>query len=397
MRIVIAPDSFKESLPATDVANAMAAGVLDACPDTVVDLIPMADGGEGTVEAMVQATGGRSLCADVFDPLGRPIRARFAMLGQDAGPTLPGTLGLAAGQPGAKQLSQTAVVEMASASGLHLIARDLRSPLRTTTFGTGQLILAAIEAGAREIIVGLGGSATCDGGAGCAQALGVTFLDASGEACICGLAGGGLAEVARIDLSDRDERIQHVRIRAACDVSNPFLGPDGAANVYAPQKGAGPDDVETLEAGMTRLARCIKEQLAIDLADMPGAGAAGGLAGGLVAFANARIENGVDLVAEAVGLRKRLRGADLCITGEGSLDASTRFGKTPFAVARSAEEHGLATLCVAGSIPVPEAAKPFARAVSLVGQDVTLAQAMGSAQEMIRRRTAEVLLAHLNT
>jgi glycerate kinase len=204
-----------------------------------------------------------------------------------------------------------------------------------------------------------------------------------------------LPDVARIDLSDRDPRIAQTRIRAACDVTNPLVGPEGAARVYGPQKGASVDDVETLDAGLANLARCVRDTLSIDLAQMPGAGAAGGLAGGLVAFANARIENGVDLVAEAVGLRKRLSGADLCITGEGRLDASTRFGKTPFAVARAAGEHAVDTLCVAGSVADPQGARTFTQVASLTGPDVSLEAAIAQAPALLKKRTAEALQRYL--
>jgi glycerate kinase len=397
MRIVIAPDSFKESLTAAEAAEAIAAGVLDICPDAVIDPVPMADGGEGTLEAMVQATGGETRVADVFDPLGRPIRARFGLLGRDSGQALPGMMGLAARASGAGGTAPTAVVEMASASGLHLVSPDLRDPLRTTTFGTGQLIIEALDAGAEEIIVALGGSATCDGGAGCAQALGVTFLDADNQACICGLAGGGLGDIAQIDMSDRDERIASACIRAACDVRNPLTGPDGAARVYAPQKGAAADSVDRLEAALEHFADLIRTQLKIDLADMPGAGAAGGLAGGLVAFAGASIETGVDLVAEAVGLRRRLNGADLCITGEGRLDASTRFGKTPLAVANAASQHDVPTLCIAGSIAPRTPTDAFARAASIVNDAVSLEAAMDAPARMLQLRTAETLKAWMDT
>ena len=397
MKVVIAPDSFKETLDAAEVAEALAQGVLAAVPDAWIDLCPMADGGEGTVAAMVAATGGQFLTADVFNPLGSPIRARFGLLGSSRQPGLPGLLGVAAaasradgeGTPIESTGGRAAVIEMAAASGLALVAPELRDPLRTTTFGTGQLIRAALDAGAAEIIVGVGGSATVDGGCGAAQALGVTFLGRDGEPAVCGLAGGGLADVARIDLSDRDERIAATRIRVACDVRNVLTGPDGAAAVYAPQKGATPEMVEQLEAGLVHLAGLIREQLGLDVAGLAGAGAAGGLGAGLVAFAAAMLEAGAELVAEAVGLGRRLRGADLCITGEGRLDASSAFGKTPVHVAALAAELGVPTVCIPGQAAEGAPSTAFADVLPLVTPNVTAAAAMDDPRRFLTLRAAE--------
>jgi glycerate kinase len=269
VRIVIAPDSFKESLSAAAVAEAIAAGVLEAVSDARIDLCPMADGGEGTVEAMVAATAGEVRTADVFDPLGAPIRVKFGLLGSGGGAGLPGEVGLSAavgrgagGGTGAEKADGVvAVIEMAAASGLNLVPPEHRDPTRTTTFGTGQLILSALDAGASEIVVGIGGSATVDGGCGCAQALGVVFTDGESQAIRCGVGGGGLADIEGIDVSDRDPRITDARIRVACDVTNPLLGPQGAARVYAPQKGATPEVVELLETNLTHLAKIIREKL----------------------------------------------------------------------------------------------------------------------------------------
>ena len=269
MKVVIAPDSFKESLPASEVAAALAAGVLDACPDAVVDLCPMADGGEGTVDAMVAAAGGEVLTADVFDPLGAPIRARFALLAASADAPLPGQLGLVAALQRADGEEPApgggvAVIEMAAASGLALVSLDRRDPLRATSFGTGQLIIAALDSGARQIIVGLGGSGTTDGGCGCAQAMGVRFTGSGGEPTICGLGGGDLIDIDDFDISTRDARLAETQIRVACDVRNPLLGPNGAAAVYAPQKGATEEVVGMLEAGLSHLAAQIHSKLGQD-------------------------------------------------------------------------------------------------------------------------------------
>ena len=404
MKIVLAPDSFKECLPAPEVAAAMAAGALQVAPDAVIDVCPMADGGEGTVEAMVTATGGRYRTADVFGPLGSPIRARFGILGALKESPLPGELGLSAAigqaEGGAGEETgaapngpATAVIEMAAASGLSLVPPDKRDPTRTTTFGTGQLILAALDAGAREIIIGIGGSSTVDGGAGCAQALGVIFTGPDGQACVCGLSGGALKDIEGIDISDRDERVGEARIRVACDVSNPLTGPDGAAAVYAPQKGATPEMVALLEAGLAHLAGVIRRELKIDVERSPGAGAAGGLGAGLVAFAGATLESGVKMIAQAVALPRRLAGADLCITGEGKLDASSLSGKTAVGVARMAREAGVPVICIPGQAALGVGGELFAQVRPLVAGDVTVQRAMRKTADLLRLRAAEAVKA----
>ena len=395
MRIIIAPDSFKESLSATEVASAIAEGALTACPRASVDLCPMADGGEGTVEAMVAATGGQFQMADVFDPLGRQIRARFGMLGHHSGATLPGEVGLvgaqlqSAGESG--QAGQVAVIEMAEASGLHLVPMDKRDPTETTTFGTGELITAALDNGAREIIIGIGGSATTDGGCGCAQALGVTFASTDGGPCVCGLAGSGLASISAIDLSTRDPRIEHTRVRVACDVTNPLTGPNGAAFVYGPQKGATPEQVGRLDEGLRHLASVIRESLDVDVETAPGSGAAGGLGAGLMAFAGATLERGVTMIAEAVELKDRLREADLCITGEGKFDSQSAFGKTAFGVAELAREAGVPVLCVCGSADPDGPADSFESVHALVEGEVTVKQAMEQAEVLLKDRAARAV------
>jgi glycerate kinase len=295
-------------------------------PGATVDLVPMADGGEGTVEALVSATGGTFQEAVVSGPLGRPVRARFGMLGD----------------------GRTAVLEMASASGLVLVPRDERDPSRATTRGTGELLLAAIDAGARRVILGIGGSATNDGGAGLGQALGVRLLDADGRDLEPG--GGALGKLDRIDPSGLDPRLGGIEVAVACDVDNPLCGPRGASAVYGPQKGADPALVARLDAHLDHLARIVARDLGRAIRDLPGAGAAGGLGGGLVAFASGRLEPGVTLVIDAVGLADRLRSADLCLTGEGAIDASSAFGKTAVGVARLARSIGVPTLALAGTI-----------------------------------------------
>lgn len=403
MKVVIAPDSFKECLSAAAVAAAMARGVLEACPETLVDLCPMADGGEGTVAAMVAATGGRLVAADVFDPLGRPIRSHFGLLGAPAGATLPGEIGLAAaeaqaggGGMGLHEGRTVAVVEMAAAAGLSLVAPDKRDPLRTTTFGVGQLITAALDSGATEIIVGLGGSATVDGGAGAAQALGVVFRDSGGKELVCGLGGGGLKDIAEIDVTNRDSRLAETRIRLACDVTNPLTGPRGAAAVFGPQKGATAEIVEQLDASLAHLAARIREKLGLDVESLPGGGAAGGLGAGLVAFAGARLESGAEIVADAVGLRRRLAGADLCITGEGRLDGQSRSGKTAFSVAEIAHSMDVPVICIPGASAPDAPHEAFFAVYPLAGPDMTIRAAIQHAQELLARRAAQALTRFLD-
>jgi glycerate 2-kinase len=326
MKVVIAPDKFKGSLSAGQAVEAMARGVLRACPGAKVDRVPMADGGEGTVEALVSATGGRFFDAQVSGPLGEPVRARFGLLGD----------------------GQTAVLEMAAASGLVLVPPERRDPTRTTTRGTGELLRTAIDQGARRVIVGIGGSATNDGGAGLATALGYRLLDANGHALEPG--GGAVAKLDRIDSSGRDWRLDAIDVAVACDVDNPLSGPQGASAVYGPQKGATPAMVRELDRALDHFAEIVARDLGAAIRDLPGAGAAGGLGGGLVAFAGGRLERGIDLVIDAVGLADRLRGATLCLTGEGSLDGSSAFGKTAVGVARLARRLGCPTLALAGTI-----------------------------------------------
>lgn len=404
MRVVIAPDTFKECLPAAEVAAAIGRGVLEVWGDAQVDLCPLADGGDGTVAAMVAATGGRLAAADVFDPLGRPRRAHFGILGRAEPAVLPGELGLAAGQAqaggaggGVGGERTVAIVEMSAASGLVLVPADKRDPLRTTTYGTGQLIMAAINAGAGEIIIGAGGSATVDGGCGAAQAMGVVFRDAAGRELICGMGGGALLEVAEIDMAGRDRRVAGTRLRIACDVTNPLTGPSGAAAVYGPQKGATAEVVERLERGLRHLAECIRRYLGIDVESLPGAGAAGGLAAGLVAFAGASLERGFAIISQAVGLGRRLAGADLCITGEGRLDGQSRSGKTCYGVAEAARAAGVPVICIPGSAADDAPRELFTAVCPLVAGDVTVKSAMHHALKLLTQRAAEAVRQFIRT
>ncbi len=326
--IAIAPDSFKGALSAEGVARAIAAGLAETFPEAEFRLVPMADGGEGTVDAWAANAAAEQIVVGVADPLGRHVAARYAYA--------PATA--------------TAVIEMAAASGLPLLHPDERNPLKTSTFGAGELVRDALSRGARHIILGIGGSATNDGGAGLASALGVRFLDARGRVLPQG--GAALSRLAAIDMSGLDRRLAKTRIEVACDVTNPLCGPNGASAVYGPQKGASKRDVARLDAALHRLAEVAAATSGCTRADpeSPGAGAAGGLGFGLVAFCGARLRRGVRIVAESVGLRERLKGCDLVITGEGRLDAQTANGKTPAGVAEVAKRAGVPCIAICGCV-----------------------------------------------
>ena len=331
MHIVIAPDKFKGSLTAPEAASAIQRGVRLACPEATIDLAPMADGGEGTVDALVIATGGSYQSVRVRGPLGGPVEAQFGLLGD----------------------GRTAVMEMASASGLALLPAGERDPFQTTTRGTGELLRAILDLGVRHGVVGIGGSATNEGGAGFAQALGYRLLDAGGAELLPG--GGALDQLVEIDASQCDARLGALTIDVACDVDNPLCGTRGATAVFGPQKFAlgrlpTAEDLAKLDANLGHLARIIERDLGPKVAELPGAGAAGGLGAGLVAFAGGRLRPGIEIVIEAVGLQNRLRGADLCITGEGALDGSSAGGKTPVGVARHCRLAGVPCLALAGKI-----------------------------------------------
>ncbi|HHZ92607.1 TPA: glycerate kinase [Candidatus Poribacteria bacterium] len=326
MKIVIAPDSFKGSLTAPQVAEAIEAGFLLVFPSIVTDKLPMADGGEGTVASLVASSDGKMQQVSVLNPLGNQIPSEFGIMGD----------------------CQTAVIEMASASGLPLISQDQQNPMLTTTYGTGQLMHAALDTGCKKLIIGIGGSATNDGGAGMAQALGAKLLDTSGNQI--GFGGGSLADIDKIDISGFDPRLSEVDVVVACDVSNTLTGKDGASYVYGPQKGATLDMAEVLDRNLAHFASIIKRDLDQSVADIPGAGAAGGLGAGLIAFAGAKLQAGIDIVLEVTDFANRIQGSDLVITGEGRLDYQTAFGKTPAGVAKIAQQHNIPVIAIAGSV-----------------------------------------------
>lgn len=323
---VLAPDSFKESMTAKEVCIAMEKGLRKVYPAAHYIHVPMADGGEGTVQSLVDASGGEIHYKEVNGPLGQKVTAKYGILGG----------------------GQTAAIEMASASGIHLVPKETRNPLITTTYGTGELIRECLDRGIRKIIIGIGGSATNDGGVGMAEALGARFLDESGAELPRG--GGSLDRLASIDISALDERLQHVQMIVACDVTNPLCGEQGASRVFGPQKGATPEMVQKLDANLAHYAAVVKQQLHKDVRDLPGAGAAGGLGAGLLIFTQAVLQKGIEIVIEYTGLKEKLAGADVVFTGEGGIDFQTKFGKTPYGVARAAKAGGQKVIAVAGYI-----------------------------------------------
>jgi len=326
MKIVIAPDSFKGSLTAFQVGESVEKGIkkVDASIETVI--VPMADGGEGTVQSLIDASGGKIIEVGVQDPLNRKITSFYGIMGDGV----------------------TAVIEMAAASGLPLLQIEERSPLLTSTFGTGELIKDALDRGCRSFIIGLGGSATNDGGCGMAQALGVKFLDKNRHELA--MTGGQLSKIASIDFSGIDQRIKEAHFVAACDVENPLCGPTGASEVYGRQKGATEEDVITLDIGLKHFAETVQNQINYNAKDIPGAGAAGGLGAGVLIFLNAKLQKGIDIVTKITSLADKMEGADLVITGEGRIDFQTAFGKTPFGVAQIAKEKNVPLIVLAGSL-----------------------------------------------
>ncbi|WP_027415985.1 glycerate kinase [Aneurinibacillus terranovensis] len=370
MKIVLAPDSYKGSLTAKQACDAMEKGIRKVLPEAEVVKIPMADGGEGTVQSLVDATGGQILQHNVTDPIGEKIMVKYGILGD----------------------GMTAVIEMAEASGLYLVPVERRNPLMTTTYGTGELILAALDQGCRTFILGIGGSATNDGGMGMLQALGVKFLDKQGTEL--GFGGGSLALLDRIDMSGMDSRLKTCTFTVACDVDNPLCGPNGASHVFGPQKGATPEMVIQLDKNLKHHAAVIAKDLGVDVKNIPGSGAAGGLGAGMLAFLGAALKRGIDIVIEATGLERHLEGADLVISGEGQCDFQTERGKTPFGVARTAQREGVPVVLIAGSIG-RGADVLYQHGVqsvfSMVDKPMTMDEAMTNAYELLSNTTERIV------
>jgi glycerate kinase len=375
MRWLICPDSFKDCARAEVVAHALARGVRRVQPDAAIHLAPLADGGEGTTAALVAATGGAFRESVVTGPLGQRLTATWGLLGD-------GSMAVA---------GATAVIEMAAAAGLELVPPELRDPRATTTRGVGELLAAALEAGARTIILGIGGSATNDGGAGLAQALGARLTDAAGHELPPG--GAALAQLAKIDASGLDPRLAEATVRVACDVDNPLCGPAGASAVYGPQKGATPAMVAQLDAALAHWAAIIRRDLGVDMAAMPGAGAAGGLGGGLLAFAGAQLRPGIDLVLDAVGFDRLLAEADVVLTGEGRLDDQTLRGKTICGVLRRARAAGVPVVAIAGAVTADREALRAAglrAAIALPNRPMTLGEALAEGEGLLEGASESV-------
>jgi glycerate kinase len=372
MKIVIAPDSFKESLSAMQVAQVIEDGFREIFPDAHYVKLPVADGGEGTVQAMIDATGGQRIERAVTGPLGEPVPAFY---------------GLTGGEP-------VAVIEMAAASGLELVPPEQRNPLRTTSYGTGQLIRAALDAGARRFVLGVGGSATNDGGAGMAQALGARLLDAQGVEL--GPGGGALAQLDRIDVSGLDPRVREAVFEVACDVGNPLVGPQGASAIFGPQKGASPDMVAQLDASLLHYAGVIERDLGHDIAQVPGAGAGGGIAAAMMVFLGGRLRPGSEIVTDAVGLARALEDADLVVTGEGRVDGQTVQGKTPVGVARVAQRCGKPVIAIGGCLGRDAAAVYGAGIDAIFGtvpRSCTVREALDEAEVNLRNAARNVAAA----
>lgn len=369
MKIVIAPDSYKESLSALEVACAIEAGFRQVFPDAEYVKIPVADGGEGTVEAMVAATRGRVITVDVTGPLGEPVQAFYGISGDE----------------------HTAFIEMAAASGLESVPPAKRNPLKTTSWGTGELIRHALDAGVKEIIIGIGGSATNDGGAGMVQALGVKLLTENEQQIPPG--GEGLEQLAKIELSGLDPRLAECKIHVACDVTNPLTGKEGATAVFGPQKGANAEMIPRLDAALTRYATLIERDLNIDVLSLEGGGAAGGMGAALFAFCGATLRPGIEIVTEALQLAEKVADATLVITGEGRIDSQTVHGKVPVGVAKVAKRFNIPVIAIAGSLTddVEVVHQHGLDAVfSVLTQVGTLEDALAGAQENVRRTARNV-------
>ena len=372
MKILIAPDSFKENLSAKGVAQAIERGIKRVDENIQTSIVPMADGGEGTVESLVEATDGQIINVKVKDPLMRDIDSYYGVLGD----------------------RKTAVIEMAAASGLALLEKDERNPMDTTSFGTGQLIKYAIEEGYKDIIIGIGGSATNDGGAGMLMALGAKLLDANGEDI--GLGAKGLGKLKSIDLYNFHEDIKDCNFVVACDVDNPLVGKRGASYVFGPQKGADEHMVKILDANLENFGKVVEDTLGISLLQYPGAGAAGGMGAALLAFLDAELERGIDIVIEATQLERKIMDSNLVITGEGKIDGQTQFGKTPYGIATLAKKYNKPVIAIAGGIG-EDASVLYEKGIdsifSIVNKPMTLEEAMVHGESLLEDTAERIIRA----
>ena len=370
MKVVIAPQAFKGSISGLGAARAMSVGVRRVVPDAEIELVPVADGGDGTLETLVETSGGEIRTVEVTGPMGDRVPAAWGAMGD----------------------GNTAVLEMARTSGLAMVPIEARNPLVSTTYGLGEAIRDALDAGFRRFIVGIGGSATNDAGAGAAQALGIRLLDGEGSELPFG--GAALALLERIDISGLDPRVGDSEVLVACDVNNPLTGPEGASAVYGPQKGATPEMVAQLDGALAHFAEVVKRDLGADIKDVSGAGAAGGLGGGLIAFFNGQLRSGVDIILDTVGLDRYLEGADLVITGEGCTDFQTVYNKAPIGVAARAKARGTPVVAISGMLDrgftdVHQHGIDATAAITYA--PMTLEEAYARAAELIASATEEAL------
>ncbi len=374
MKIVIAPDSFKGSLTAVEVSKSIERGIKKCCRDITVVRIPMADGGEGTVEALVHSTNGRIKKIKVKGPVLKEVEAFYGILGD----------------------GETAVIEMASASGLPLIGSDEKNPMKTTTYGTGELILDALNMGCRKFIIGLGGSATNDGGAGMIAALGGRFIDKAGNDIKLGAE--GLENLSKLDISNLDERLKECSIVAACDVDNPLCGERGASHVYAPQKGADKNMVKKLDKLLVHYGNLIKRDIEVDVMNEKGSGAAGGMGAAILGFLNGKLLSGIDIMIDKSNLEERIKDADLVITGEGMIDYQTAHGKTPYGVAKLAKKYDIPVIAICGSIG--ERAEElyqiyFDSIFSIIDRPMSLNEAIENSSKLLENASERIIRAIL--
>ncbi|MQF82653.1 glycerate kinase [SAR202 cluster bacterium AD-802-E10_MRT_200m] len=370
MKIIIAPQAFKGSLTGEEAARSIAEGVYRVWPKAHVDLLPVSDGGNDTLEILVKATGGRYMDGEAAGPLGEVLKTQWGILGD----------------------GQTAVIETAKICGLLLIPEELRNPALTTSFGVGQILSHCLDLGFRKFVIGLGGSATNDGGCGLAQAMGVKFLNQNHN--VLPLGGISLLDLAEIDLSELDPRIKDSEISVAVDVTNPLCGPLGASVIYGPQKGASPALVEQLDKAMERLSKIIEKDLRVNVRDLPGAGAAGGLAAGLLAFLEGKLCSGAELICDSICLEAHLTNADLVIVGEGSLDLQSSFDKASVVVARRAKRKGIPVLAVSGILgPGYEQLiqQGINQMVSIMGSGISHNEAITNAFSLVALTTEKAL------
>lgn len=374
MKIVIAPDSFKGSASALAAAQSIETGIKRCLPHAETVLVPVADGGEGTMDSLVAATKGKKVEVDVTGPLGRPVKAEYGILGDGV----------------------TCVIEMASASGIILVPSDQLDPLTATTYGTGELIKQALNDGCRHFLLAVGGSATNDGGIGMLQALGLNLLDADGQQV--GFGGDEMDRIIEIDDSDWDARLAESTFTIASDVQNPMTGPDGATYVFGPQKGATPELVERLEEKMDHWATLVETKTGIGLHELPGAGAAGGIGGAFLAFLSAEMKRGIDIVIEYTGLPQKLQGAELVFTGEGMVDYQTASGKVPMGIAQEASKQGIPSIVLAGSIGegIDILYQYGIQSIhSIVSGPMTLKEAMDNAEHLLANRAEQVMRTYM--